>query len=48
MLSFTQKNEQDRPQESIGDFIPDRDYSKQEIVKYLEHSRESANSLWKV
>jgi hypothetical protein len=44
LLSFTQKK-QDRPQDSIGDFISDRDYSKQEIVKYLRQSRESANIL---
>lgn len=45
LLSFTQKEEQDRPQDSIGDFIPDRDYSKQEIVKYLRQSREKCKHL---
>ncbi len=39
LLSFTQKDSLDRPNEAIDDLIPDKIYSKQEIVEYLKQSR---------
>jgi len=44
-LSFTQKEPKDRPKEAIDDLIPDKDYSKQEIVDYLKQSREKCKQL---
>ena len=40
LLSFTQKGPEDRPPEAIDDIIPDKIYSKKEIVDYLKQSRE--------
>ena len=45
LLSFTQKEPKDRPGEAIDDLIPDIIYSKQEIVGYLEQSREKCKQL---
>jgi hypothetical protein len=45
LLSFTQKEKKDRPGEAIDDLIPDKIYSKQEIVGYLIKSREKCRRL---
>ncbi len=45
LLSFTQKEIEERPKEVIGDIIPDKTYSKQEIVEYLKQSREKSKQL---
>jgi hypothetical protein len=45
MLSFTQKEPKDIPKEAIDDLIPDKIYSKQEIVAYLIQSREKCKQL---
>ena len=45
LLSFTQKNAKDSPKEAIGDLIPDKIYSKEEIVEYLKRSREKCKQL---
>ncbi len=39
MLPFTINDNGQRPPESIGDMIPDKIYSKQELIEYLQHSR---------
>jgi hypothetical protein len=44
-LPFTQKEQKDRPKEAIDDLIPDKIYSKQEIVDYLKQSREKCRLL---
>lgn len=38
-LTFTIKEAEERPPESIGDMIPDKIYSKQELIGYLNASR---------
>lgn len=45
LLSFTQKEPEDRPKEAIDDLIPDRIYSKEELVDYLKQSREKCKQL---
>jgi len=45
LLSFTQKEKNDRPKEAIDDLIPDKVYSKQEVVEYLNKSREKCRQL---
>lgn len=45
ILSFTQKEAADRPLEAIDDLIPDKIYSKQELIDYLEQSRKKAQDL---
>jgi hypothetical protein len=45
LLSFTQKGLLDRPKEAIDDLIPDKIYSRLEIVDYLKQSREKCNKL---
>ncbi|MDJ1479998.1 DinB family protein [Cytophagaceae bacterium YF14B1] len=45
LLSFTQKEPEERPKEAIDDLIPDKIYSKQEIVEYLKQSREKCRQL---
>ncbi len=45
LLSFTQKEAKDRPKEAIDDLIPDKIYSKQEMVEYLKQSREKCKQL---
>lgn len=45
LLSFTDKEPEARPQEAIDNLIPDRDYSKQEIVEYLNQSRNKCKQL---
>lgn len=45
LLSFTQKEPEERPKEAIDDLIPDKMYSKQEIVEYLKKSREKCKQI---
>ena len=45
LLSFTQTEPAERPQEAIDDLIPDKIYSKHEIVAYLRQSREKSKQL---
>ena len=45
LLSFTQKEPEDRPKEAIDDLIPDKIYSKQEILAYLKKSREKCKQI---
>jgi hypothetical protein len=45
LLSFTQKPPEDRPPEAIDDLIPDKIYSRQELVAYLKQSREKCKQL---
>jgi DinB superfamily len=45
LLAFTQKEAKDRPKEAIDDLIPDKVYSKQEVLEYLKQSREKCRQL---
>jgi hypothetical protein len=45
MLSFTQTENKDRPEEAIDDLIPDKIYDKREIVAYLKQSREKGKQI---
>jgi uncharacterized damage-inducible protein DinB len=45
MLSFTQPENKDRPEEAIDDLIPDKIYDKREIVAYLKQSREKGKQI---
>ncbi|GMQ30854.1 DinB family protein [Algoriphagus confluentis] len=45
LLSFTQKSPENRPKEAIDDCIPDRIYSKKELLAYLRQSRSKAQTL---
>lgn len=45
LLSFTQKEPGERPKEAIDDLIPDKTYSKKEIVEYLNKSREKCKQI---
>lgn len=45
MLSFTQKDNKDLPEFSIGDLVPNKMYNKQEILSYLKMSREKCKKL---
>jgi len=45
MLSFTQKESADRPDEAIDDLIPDKIYNKQEMEEYLQQSRNKCKQL---
>ena len=45
MLSFTQKEPADRPNEAIDDLIPDKIYNKQEMEEYLKQSRNKCKQL---
>jgi uncharacterized damage-inducible protein DinB len=45
LLSFTQKEAEDRPIEAIDDLIPDKFYEKREIVAYLKQSREKGKQI---
>ena len=44
-LSFTIKPQDQRPEESIGDMVPDKIYSKQELVDYLQEVRLKCKKL---
>lgn len=45
LLSFTQKETEDRPIEAIDDLIPDKFYAKREIVAYIKQSREKGKQI---
>jgi hypothetical protein len=45
LLSFTQTEAAERPQEAVDDLIPDKTYSKHEIAAYLRQSREKCKQL---
>ena len=45
VLSFTIKPPEQRPLESIGDMIPDKIYSKQELLDYLNLTRVKCKKL---
>lgn len=45
LLLFTQKEENERPKEAIDDLVPDKMYSKEEILDYLRKSREKCKQL---
>jgi len=45
LLSFTILDQHQRPPESIGDMIPDKLYSKKELVEYLSGSRLKCQQL---
>jgi len=45
ILTFTIKEKNERPIESIGDMIPDKIYSREELVDYLKKSRLKCKSL---
>lgn len=45
LLSFTQKEPNERPEEAIDDLIPDKIYSKKEILEYLQQSREKCKQI---
>ena len=45
LLSFTQKEAEDKPIEAIDDLIPDKFYEKREIVAYLKQSRENGKQI---
>ncbi|PHN06998.1 hypothetical protein CRP01_08540 [Flavilitoribacter nigricans DSM 23189 = NBRC 102662] len=45
LLAFTSKVPEDRPAEAIDDLIPDRIYSKRELVDYLKKSRIKCKKL---
>ncbi|MBZ4043790.1 hypothetical protein [Flavobacterium hibisci] len=48
ILTFTQMNNDEKPLESIGDLIPDKIYSKQELINYVERSREKCKNIIEV
>ncbi|SDC09602.1 DinB family protein [Pedobacter soli] len=45
ILSFTIQPPNQRPKESIGDMIPDKIYSKQELLDYLQATRLKCKKL---
>jgi hypothetical protein len=45
LLSCNSKPNEDLPKESIGDMIPDKIYSKEEVINYLKKSREKCKNL---
>lgn len=45
ILTFTIKDKDQRPPESIGDMIPDKIYSKQDLINYLSVSRLKCKKL---
>jgi hypothetical protein len=45
LLSFTQKERKDRPKAAIDDLIPDKIYSKLEVVDYLKKNRLKCKEL---
>lgn len=45
ILAFTTKDKDQRPPESIGDMVPDKIYSKQDLIDYLKHSRLKCKNL---
>lgn len=47
ILSFTIKDIDQRPPESIGDMIPDELYSKEALMDYVNHSRAKCKAMIK-
>lgn len=45
LLPFTQKDKKERPKEAIDDLIPDRIYTKIELIEYLQNSRIKCKQL---
>jgi hypothetical protein len=45
MLPFTQKEKVDRPADAVDDLIPDRIYSRRELVDYLNEIRSKGRRL---
>ena len=45
ILTFTVKEEDQRPAHSIGDMIPDKIFSKQEMIDYIKSSRLKCKKL---
>jgi hypothetical protein len=45
LLDFTQEAEKEKPIEAIDELIPNKVYSKQEVVDYLKKSREKCRQL---
>ena len=45
VLPFTQLEADKRPKESIDDLIPDKIYTKKELVSYLQQSRAKCKSI---
>lgn len=45
ILPFTQTPAEESPLDSIGDLIPSRIFSKQELIGYLERSRDKCKNL---
>ena len=44
-LPFTFTEQEDRPQEAIDDLVPDKIYSKEELVEFIKMSRSKCKSL---
>lgn len=44
-LPFTVKDDEDRPKEALGDIIPDKIYTKQEMIEYLSSIRQKCKML---
>lgn len=45
LLPFSQKEPEERPKEAIDDLLPERKYSKHEMLEYLNLSREKCKQL---
>lgn len=45
ILPFTIKDKEQRPLESIGDIVPDKIYSKEELIDYINKSRLKCQNL---
>lgn len=45
LLSFTYTEPGERPKEAVDDLMPDKIYSKQEMVNYLKQSREKCKTM---
>ncbi|MBL0136107.1 MAG: DinB family protein [Chitinophagaceae bacterium] len=45
ILPFTIKDKEQRPLESIGDIVPDKIYSKEELIDYINKSRLKCKAL---
>jgi len=45
ILPFTIKDKEQRPLESIGDIVPDKIYSKEELIDYINKSRLKCKTL---
>jgi len=45
LLTCTPTGPEERPKEAVGDLIPDKNYSREEIVAYLKQSREKCRQM---